>query len=260
MDSCGTRNAYDREQYFNPVLRNKRVPMMQSDQNQIEAPSAADTCLVRSVKQGDMAALEELVKRHTKRVFSIARHFTRSREDAEDVTQETFLKACCHLKDFRQKAQFSTWLTRIAVNTALTKLSGSKLVEIGAVEEPFWETTAISEEISQRIPNPEELCARSQLRRLLQKALEELPHIHGTVFVLRDVYGFSIAETAAALRLSVPQVKSRLFRARLQLRDHLSKAFIPQSTKAAYARVKRVTPFGRLHLNATPSELQQSAR
>ena len=200
---------------------------MEMDANQIATQSARDLDLVHSAKQGEVAAFEELMKRHMKRVFAIACHMTRSREDAEDVTQETFLKACCHLKDFHEKAQFTTWLTRIAVNTALTKVRQSSLVQIGCKEEPFWEPTDVADEVPDWRPNPEEIYSRSQLHERLRNALEGLPLIYGTVFVLRDVYGFSIEETAAALQLSVPTIKTRLLRARLQLRESLSRTFCP---------------------------------
>ena len=200
---------------------------MEMDANQIATQSARDLDLVHSAKQGEVAAFEELMKRHMKRVFAIACHMTRSREDAEDVTQETFLKACCHLKDFHEKAQFTTWLTRIAVNTALTKVRQSSLVQIGCKKEPFWEPTDAADEVPDWRQNPEEIYSRSQLHERLRSALEGLPLIYGTVFVLRDVYGFSIEETAAALQLSVPTIKTRLLRARLQLRESLSRTFCP---------------------------------
>ena len=107
---------------------------MENNRNQFNKQSTADNDLVQFAKQGDISAFEELVRRHTKRVFAIASHITRSREDAEEVSQETFLKACRHLKAFEGKAQFGTWLTRIAVNTALTKVSRSKFVQIGDEE------------------------------------------------------------------------------------------------------------------------------
>ena len=198
---------------------------MEIDANQIATQSAADIDLVHSAKQGEIAAFEELMKRHMKQVFAIAYQMTRSREDAEDITQETFLKACCHLKDFHEKAQFTTWVTRIAVNTALTKLRQSSLVQIGSKEEPFWEPTGTAEEVVDWSPSPEEIYSRSQLSERLRGALEGLPLIYSTVFVLRDVYGFSIVETAAALQLSVPTIKTRLLRARLQLRESLSRSF-----------------------------------
>lgn len=205
----------------------QRRSQMEMHRNQIETQLVADIDLVRSAKQGEMAAFEELMKRHMKRVFAVAFHISRSREDAEDITQETFLKACCHLKDFHENAQFTTWVTRIAINTALMKARQSRLVQIDSKEEPFWEPTDTDELVPDWRPNPEEIYSRSQLRESLRKALEGLPLIYATVFVLRDVYGFSIEETAAALQLSVSTIKTRLLRARLQLRERLSRTFCP---------------------------------
>jgi RNA polymerase sigma-70 factor (ECF subfamily) len=200
---------------------------MQTDQTQHSTHSAADIDLVRSAKRGEMAAFEELVRRHTKRVFSIARHITRSHEEAEEVSQDTFLKAFLHLKAFEEKAQFSTWLTRIAVNAALANARSSR-VKTTSAEKPEWENNSAPDEVSDWRPDPEQLYSRSQLRQLLQQALEELPQDYSTVFVLRDIQGLSILETAAALQLRVPTVKTRLLRARLQLRETLSRSFIPR--------------------------------
>ena len=223
---------------------------MECDQNQIETQLTADTQLVTSAKRGDPDAFEALVKRHTKRVLSVAWHLTRSREDAEDVTQETFLKACLHLKDFQEKAQFSTWLTRIAVNTSLTKIRSTKWVPAGGDEKAMWES--ISEELSDWRSNPEELYSRSQLRRRLHEALEELPQIYSRVFVLRDIYGFSMAETAAALQLSIPQVKTRLLRARLRLRENLSKPFSPTWTEGEHEQSNLVAGVRPLAIECSP--------
>ena len=176
------------------------------------------------------------MRRHTKRVFAIASHITRSHEDAEEVSQETFLKACCHLKDFEGKAQFGTWLTRIAVNTALTKVSGSKFVQIGREEEPSFNQGCTSNDVPDWRPNPEELYSQSQLRKLLRQALEQLPRLYSTVFLLRDMQGLSITETAAALQLSIPKVKTRRLRARLQLREILSKSLVPARTETDHVR------------------------
>jgi len=209
---------------------------MQSDQNQLSATSVADIDLVHSAKQGDTGAFEQLVRRHTKRVFAIAHHITRSREDAEEVSQETFIKACCRLKEFQEKAQFSTWLTRIAVNTALTKAGRSNLAENEPKEKRFSPLSGATEDIADWRPNPEELYSRFQLRQKLRQALEELPQMYSTVFLLRDMQGLSAAETAAALQLSIPTVKTRLLRARLRLREILSKSFVPRWTEAGQAR------------------------
>jgi len=225
-------------QRSNAIPSHALNPSMECDQNQTETQLTADTQLVTSAKRGDPDALEALVKRNIHRVFSVAWQLTRSREDAEDVTQETFLKACLHLKDFQEKAQFSTWLTRIAVNTSLTKIRSTKWVPAGGDEKPMWES--ISEELSDWRSNPEELYSRSQLRRRLHEALEELPQIYSRVFILRDIYGFSMAETAAALQLSIPQVKTRLLRARLRLRENLSKPVSPTWTEGQHAQSNMV--------------------
>lgn len=203
---------------------------MENDHNQLDTQAAADIDLVQSAKQGDISAFEELVRRHTKRVFTIASHITRSYEDAEEVSQETFLKVCCHLKSFEEKAQFGTWVTRIAVNTALTKVSRSKFVQIVTDEEPNSDPRSTADDVPDWRPNPEELYNQYQLRQRLRHALEQLPRSYSTVFLLRDMQGLSVSETASALLLSIPAVKTRLLRARLQLREILSRSVIPTWT------------------------------
>lgn len=200
---------------------------MENDHNQLDTQAVADIDLVQSAKQGDISAFEELVRRHTKRVFTIASHITRSYEDAEEVSQETFLKVCCYLKSFEEKAQFGTWLTRIAVNTALTKVSRSKFVQIVTDQEPNPNPRSTADDVPDWRPNPEELYSQQQLRQQLRHALEQLPLSYSTVFLLRDMQGLSVTETASALQLSIPAVKTRLLRARLQLREILSKSVIP---------------------------------
>ena len=210
---------------------------MENDQNQVNIQSVADIDLVQSAKQGEISAFEELVRRHMKRVFAIANHITRCHEDAEEVSQETFLKACRHLKDFEGKAQFGTWLTRIAVHTALTKVSHSKFVQIGQEEKASSDPSIATNDVPDWRPNPEELYSQYQLRQRLRRALEELPRLYSTVFLLRDMQGLSIAETAAALQLAIPTVKTRLLRARLQLREILSMSFHHTWTEAKHGRL-----------------------
>ena len=209
---------------------------MQTDQNQLGTDLAPEMDLVHSAKRGDMEAFEELVRRYAKRVFSIAHHITRCHEDAEEVSQETFLKAFLHLENFEEKAQFSTWLTRIALNAALTNVARNRPFKVVSGEGRQGETSGKPEEISDWRPNPEQLYSRSQLQVILRQALEELPQDYSTVFLLRDIQGFSVAETAAALQLSIPAVKTRLLRARLQLRENLTKYFIPTWPEAGHAR------------------------
>jgi RNA polymerase sigma-70 factor (ECF subfamily) len=185
----------------------------------------SDVALVYSAKQGDMTAFEELIERHTAMIFRIAMNITGSREDAEDVVQDTFLKAFQHLRHFEERARFSTWLTRIAVNEALTKLRRSRRSQTISIDEEADESMSLGDRIADWRPNPEQSYNGAQLRALLQESLASLPDHYRVVFLLRDVEGLSIADTAGMLGLSVPNVKSRLLNARLKLRQGLSRHF-----------------------------------
>ena len=185
-----------------------------------------ELALVQAAKKGDVSAFEQLVKRYDRSVFRIAQHITRNQEDAEDVVQEAFLKSYEKLDQFQEQSKFYTWLVRIAVNEALMKLRRrrtSKTVSLD--EEVQTEEDSMPREVADWAPNPEQLYDRSEMKEILGKTIQGLPTSFRTVFVLRDVEGLSTEETAQALDLSVPAVKSRLLRARLQLRERLNKYF-----------------------------------
>lgn len=183
-----------------------------------------DAPLVEAARGGDRGAFSELVNRHARRIYRTARHMTKNDADAEDVLQDAFIKAYAKLDTFQGEAKFSTWLTRIAVNEALMKLRrrrNSKTVSLD--EEMQTEDGALSREAVDDRETPEEALSREETRRLLEDAVDSLAEGYRTVFVLRDVEGFSTEETADALDLSISAVKSRLLRARLQLRDKLQR-------------------------------------
>ena len=184
---------------------------MQTNLSQSSRQPLPDMDLVHSAKQGEIAAFEELVRRHTKRVFAVARHITRSREDAEEVSQKTFLRAFLRLRNFEEKAEFSTWLTRIAVNAALINVARCTRDKVVTCEEQEWEGDSLPQRVPDWRPNPEQLYSQSQLREILRQALEALPQTYSTVFILRDIQGFSVSETAAALELSIPTIKTYAF-------------------------------------------------
>jgi RNA polymerase sigma-70 factor (ECF subfamily) len=194
-----------------------------------------DVALVDSAKQGDMAAFEQLVNRHTAMIFRVVMHITNSREDAEDIVQDAFLKAFQHLQHLEERSRFSTWLTRIAVNEALTKLRSSRRASIISMDDEIGENSPFVDRIAEWGPNPEQLYNSTQLKEILQQALAALPHAHRVVFLLRDVEGLSIAETAETLGLTFSNVRTRLHRARLELRQHLSRHFERGATTAAYS-------------------------
>jgi RNA polymerase sigma-70 factor (ECF subfamily) len=188
--------------------------------------SMDELALVEAAKQGHIEAFEELVKRYDRNVFRIAQHITQNREDAEDVVQDAFLKAYGNLSQFQGQSKFYTWLVRIAVNEALMKLRRRRPERTVSLDQDVeTDEDSIPREVADWSPNPEQQYNQAELRDLLQRTIQGLPSGFRTVFVLRDVEGLSTEETAEALGLSIPAVKSRLLRARLQLRERLNKYF-----------------------------------
>src|SRR5579862_6118175 len=199
---------------------------MSAIQPNIEQPVSEEMELVRRAKRGDDSAFEELVRRYDRNVFRIAQHITQNREDAEDVVQDAFLKAYGNLNQFQGQSKFYTWLVRIAVNEALMKLRRRRPERMVSLDEDVkTEEDSVPREIADWSPNPEQLYKQSELKDILTRTIQGLPPSFRTVFVLRDVEGLSTEETAEALGLSIPAVKSRLLRARLQLRERLSRYF-----------------------------------
>jgi RNA polymerase sigma-70 factor, ECF subfamily len=186
-----------------------------------------DMDLVHASKNGNVAAFEQLVKRYDRKLFRIAQSVTHNREDSQDVVQEAFLKAYQHLADFREACLFSTWLIRITVNQSLMKLRKQRNTREMFLDEDFGDDqdNFLPKDVTDWSPNPEQLCWASELRTILVTALKDLEPISRMVFVLRDIEGLSIDQTAAVLDMSTTAIKARLWRVRLQLRERLSKHF-----------------------------------
>ena len=190
------------------------------------SPGFDETALVARAKAGDADAFSELVQHYDRRVFRMAKQITQNDDDAADVLQETFLKSYTHLDEFQGNSKFYTWLVRIAVNEALMKLRKRRSDKTVPLDEPI--DTGEDEmirEIAVWDENPEETYSRDELAQILDQAIQSLKPTYRTVFVLRDIEGLSIEETAEALGLSISAVKSRLLRARLQLREKLTRQF-----------------------------------
>jgi RNA polymerase sigma-70 factor (ECF subfamily) len=182
--------------------------------------------LVARAQRGDASAFTELVSRYERRIFRLAKNITQSDEDAEDVLQEAFLKAYEHLDGFQGQSKFYTWIVRIAVNEALMKLRKRKTDRTVSLDETIdTGEENVVREIAVWEDNPEQRYSQQEIRELLDKAIMSLRPAFRAVFVLRDVEDLSTEETAAVLDLSVPAVKSRLLRARLQLREKLTRFF-----------------------------------
>jgi RNA polymerase sigma-70 factor, ECF subfamily len=192
----------------------------------LETPVDDELDLVSRARKGDAASFSVLLRRYEGKIFRLAMNITQNREDAEDVLQEAFLKAYEHLDQFQGNSRFYTWIVRIAVNQALMKLRKRRSDRAVSLDEQIdtGEDTVVRE-IAAWDPDPEERFSREELHEILTGAIDDLAPIYKTVFTLRDVDGLSTEETAEALDLSIPAVKSRLLRARLQLRDKLTRFF-----------------------------------
>jgi RNA polymerase sigma-70 factor, ECF subfamily len=200
------------------------------------SPEMPDAELVRRAQAGELVAFEALTRRYEQRVYGLAFRLLRQPQDAEDVTQQTFLSVLEHLEGFRGEASFATWILRIATHAALKVIRKRQGLPTVSLDEPETETEDCHsvphpEYIADWRQSPEELVSQNEVRRLLAAALEQLDEKHRLIFLLRDVEGLSIRETADALGVSEANVKVRLLRARLQLREQLTRTLGDPATR-----------------------------
>jgi RNA polymerase sigma-70 factor (ECF subfamily) len=195
-------------------------------------PDPNEKELLERARRGDLAAFEKLLAPHERRLYALARHLVGS-GDAPDALQSGILSALESFRGFRGESAFGTWLTRIVTNAALKLLRTRRsrpsvsLETLGDGETPRPEFVADWRE------DPIRSVERHELRRILDEAIAALPEIHRVVFVLRDVAGLSVAETAQALEITEANVKVRLLRARLALREKLTRTFGDESRRVA---------------------------
>jgi RNA polymerase sigma-70 factor (ECF subfamily) len=188
-----------------------------------EAAREEDRQLLERAQDGDVSAFEALVDAHRDKVYGLALRMTRSEADAAEITQDTFLSAYQHLKDFRGDAAFGSWVHRIAANHALMRLRHRRVAQ--AVEQElqgpeFTERGSLAEyPISDWSRDAEEKALDAELGTAIQQATEQLPQGYREVFLLKDVDGLSYEQIAETTGDSIPAIKSRLHRARLALRE-----------------------------------------
>ena len=181
--------------------------------------------LVNAAKGGDVVAFEELVNRYESKILRLTKNITGNREDAEDAMQDAFLNAYAHLDGFHQDSRFYTWLVRIAANEALMRLRKRRPGQVSLDEPVEGDTDLMPRELEDWRPNPEREYAQAELQALMAEVLEKLEPEYRIILVLRDIEELSTQETADALGISVPNVKSRLLRARLKLREKFNRHF-----------------------------------
>jgi RNA polymerase sigma-70 factor, ECF subfamily len=189
----------------------------------------SEAALVSMAKLGDRDAFVELSKPYSDRILRTIYHITRNWHDAEDALQDAMLRAFSHLKDFQGKSSFSTWVTRIAINSALMMLRKKRVCQ----EVPFEGIDSSGENYEPReakspAEDPESQLARKEREELLNDAILRLPRVLREVVELRQARGYSTREIAQALGISVPAVKSRLSRARSSLRA----ALLPENSRS----------------------------
>lgn len=184
-----------------------------------------DQTLVAAAQAGSQTAFEELVQRYEQRVFHVARTVAQDHEDAEEITQDAFVNAFRNLCQFRGDSRFYTWLIRITINAGLMKLRRRRL-HVVSIDDPIeGEERVLTRELQDSRPTPEHHYFQAELHAALAQSIGQLQPIYRIVFELRDVEGFSTEQVARVLNISVPAVKSRLQRGRLQLQEALSRDF-----------------------------------
>jgi RNA polymerase sigma-70 factor (ECF subfamily) len=195
-----------------------------------ESRTLADEQVVERVLAGEIALYEVLMRRYNQRVYRLVRSVLTNNEEAEDVLQETWVRAYEHLAQFEGRAAFSTWVTKIALFEALARVRKSKRWR--PMEDAEGEIMPEVERRPVLAETPEDGAMRRELGRMMQAAVDELPESYRSVFVLREVEQLNTAETAECLGLSEEAVKTRLHRSRALLRRDLENRAGPAIVEA----------------------------
>jgi RNA polymerase sigma-70 factor (ECF subfamily) len=198
---------------------------MKNSSIQNRAGTVDESIVVRKAKKGDQQALAELVNRYSERIYNLALRILRNKEDAEDVLQETFMTVLEKISTFDERSGFFTWIYRIGTNASLMKLRRKKIASTEYLDHPDFERGREDKILQDWSQNPALRLDDQEVKKVLDRAINDLAEIYRTVFVLRDIEDLSIKGTARILAISEENVKIRLRRARIFLRDRLSEYF-----------------------------------
>jgi RNA polymerase sigma-70 factor (ECF subfamily) len=219
--------------------------MQQAKAPQITADRTVDTDLVRRARDREEAAIRSIMQSNNRRLYRIARGILRNDGEAEDVVQETYVRAFTHLESFRGDSSLATWLARIAMNEALGRLRRHHpSVEWSTLEPGFLEAQIIQFPVSASSEDPEKTMAQREIQQVVEHAIDDLPEAFPIVFITRVIEGMNVEETAELLGLKPETVKTRLHRARTMLRDNVEKKIGPVVMEAfpfAGKRCERLT-------------------
>ncbi len=208
-----------------------------------------EAALVLAAKSGDGPAFEILIERYQRRVLAVVRRFTRNREDAEDVVQQSLQKAFVHLHNFKGKSRFSTWLTRIAINEALMFLRrGRGLREVSIHDVSGNKETVLPLEMLDSRAGPESVFLQDERSRILSAAMDKLTPRTRTAIELRELRELSAEEAARVMGLSVGGVKARVFHGRRKLRRLLKRESARVSGKQSLRASRKANGLSRHQL------------
>jgi RNA polymerase sigma-70 factor (ECF subfamily) len=210
------------------------------------APARADDSeLVRRAMARDEAAVRAIMQANNRRLYRLARGILRNDGEAEDVVQETYVRAFTHLESFRGDSSLATWLSRIAMNEALGRLRRQRPnVDIDRLAPGALEAQIIQFPLSAAVEDPEKSMAQREIQHVVEHAIDELPEAFRIVFITRVIEGMNVEETAEILDIKPETVKTRLHRARAMLRDNVEKKIGPVVMEAfpfAGRRCERLT-------------------
>jgi RNA polymerase sigma-70 factor, ECF subfamily len=213
---------------------------------QAQTPKIADSTadLVARARDRDEAAIRSIMQSNNRRLYRLARGILRNDSEAEDVVQETYVRAFTHLDQFRGESSLSTWLSRIAMNEALGRLRGQRAnVEWTSLPQPTLEAQIIQFPLAAST-DPEKTMAQREIQQVVERAIDEIPEPFRLVFITRVIEGMNVEETAEILGLRPETVKTRLHRARAMLRENVESKIGPVVMEAfpfAGKRCERLT-------------------
>jgi RNA polymerase sigma-70 factor (ECF subfamily) len=241
----GTCSALPHPTPCSRVICESEAIMRQAQAPQIPLIGPDDAELVRRALARDEAAVRAIMQSNNRRLYRLARGILRNDSEAEDVVQETYVRAFTHLEQFRGDSSLATWLGRIAINEALGRLRRQRPgVELNSLPPGALEAQIIQFPLSAASEDPEKSMAQREIQHVVEHAIDELPEAFRIVFITRVIEGMNVEETAEILGLKPETVKTRLHRARTMLRDNVEKKIGPVVMEAfpfAGKRCERLT-------------------
>src|SRR5205085_9702194 len=201
---------------------------MRAQASQIAAAATSDAELVRRARGRDETAIRAILQSNNRRLYRLARGILRNDSEAEDVVQETYVRAFTHFEDFRGDSNIATWLGRIAINEALGRLRRQRHgVEWTSLPPGTLEAQIIQFPLSAPTEDPEKSMAQREIQHVVEHAIDDLPEAFRIVFITRVIEGMNVEETAEILGLKPETVKTRLHRARNMLKENVERKIGP---------------------------------